>query len=74
MLKESNTTKFIGFQLQHVQPIVGFIALLIGFIFFLFSDSLRWILLILMKAPCDVLIIIVEEHVACLKPQCPSDN
>ena len=54
MLKYSNTTKFLGIQIKHVQPIVGFLALLLGFGFFLFDDSLHWLCFILRKAPCDM--------------------
>ena len=43
MLKESNTTKLLGIQLQHVQPVVGFLAPLLIFGFVLFNDSLHWI-------------------------------
>ena len=54
MLNESNTTKVLGLRLQHVQPVVGFLALLLGFDFVLFGDSLHWLCFILRKAPCEV--------------------
>ena len=54
IFKESKTTKVLGIQLQHVQPVVGFIALILGFGFVLFEESIHYIWFIPSKAPCYV--------------------
>ena len=54
MHKESNTTKVLGIQLQHIQPVVGFLALILGFGFVFLRESLQWLCFILRKYPRDV--------------------